>query len=134
MKTKFAVIIEKGKKNYTAYVPELYGCTAKANHLTGLLSRTKNAIRRYQKTEEDLSADFVGAYIVSFKKRKFCVAIKKGKDGYYFASAPSLPGCFTQARTLNKLMGYIKEVLSLCLYDAKNFKGDDFIGIQIVEV
>ncbi|MBI4167906.1 MAG: type II toxin-antitoxin system HicB family antitoxin [Candidatus Aenigmarchaeota archaeon] len=72
--------------------------------------------------------------MLEFKKKKFCVAIEKDKDGYYFAYVPSLPGCFTQAKTPNKLIKYVKEVLVLCLYDNKSFKGDDFVGIQIVEV
>lgn len=134
MKTKFAVIITKREKGYVAYVPELYGCGANAGSVNELLRRTKKSIRRYPKTYEDLSADFVGVYVVTFKKGNFCVAVRKDKDGYYFASVPSLSGCFTQARTLNKLMKYVKEVIALCLYDVKNFKGDNFVGVQSVEV
>ncbi len=71
MKTKFAVIIEKRGKGYAAHVPELYGCSAKAGSVNELSVRTKKSIRHYPKTHEDLSTDFVGVHIVSFKGKNF---------------------------------------------------------------
>jgi len=37
-------------------------------------------------------------------KLKFGVLVEKDEDGYYVASVPSLPGCHTQARSLDELM------------------------------
>ena len=40
------------------------------------------------------------------------------EDGFYVASVPTLPGCHTQARTLEELEGRIAEAIELCLEDA----------------
>jgi predicted RNase H-like HicB family nuclease len=50
-------------------------------------------------------------------KRKFTVVIERDEDGYYVASVPSLPGCHTQARTLDTLMKRVREVIELCIED-----------------
>lgn len=47
---------------------------------------------------------------------------------------PSLPGCFTQGRTIDELMKYIKEVIELCSDSKKSGEKIDFVGVQFVEV
>jgi predicted RNase H-like HicB family nuclease len=47
--------------------------------------------------------------------REFDVVIERDSDGYYVASVPALPGCHTQAKTLDKLMERIREAAELCL-------------------
>lgn len=42
---------------------------------------------------------------------KFGVVVEKDEDGYYVASVPELPGCHTQAKTLDKVMERIKEAI-----------------------
>ncbi len=37
--------------------------------------------------------------------REFNVIIEKDSQGYLVASVPSLPGCHTQAKSLDQLMG-----------------------------
>jgi len=67
---------------------------------------------------------------------KFSVVIEKDEDGYYVASVPELPGCHTQAKTLDELMERIREAVELYLevegsaVEAKR----EFIGVQFVEV
>ncbi|MGH9354411.1 MAG: type II toxin-antitoxin system HicB family antitoxin, partial [Terriglobia bacterium] len=51
--------------------------------------------------------------------RQFTVVIEQDEDGYYVASVPSLPGCYTQARTLDQLAPRIREVIALCLAEQK---------------
>ncbi|MGD0405674.1 MAG: type II toxin-antitoxin system HicB family antitoxin [Candidatus Bathyarchaeia archaeon] len=46
---------------------------------------------------------------------KFGVVVEKDEDGYYVASVPELPGCHTQAKTLDKIMKRIKEAIQACL-------------------
>jgi predicted RNase H-like HicB family nuclease len=46
---------------------------------------------------------------------KFDVVIRKDQDGYFVASVPSLPGCHTQARSLEELEPRIEEAVALCL-------------------
>ncbi len=47
--------------------------------------------------------------------RDFNVVIERDSEGYYVASVPSLPGCHTQAKSLDVLMKRIQEAISLCL-------------------
>lgn len=49
------------------------------------------------------------------KTRQFTVVIEQDEDGYYVASVPSLPGCYTQARNLDELAPRVREVIALCL-------------------
>ena len=48
-------------------------------------------------------------------KREFSVIVERDEDGYYVASVPELPGCHTQARSLDKLMLRVREAIELCL-------------------
>ncbi len=63
--------------------------------------------------------------------RDFSVIIERDAEGYYVATVPELRGCHTQARSLDELMGRIKEAIQVCL----EAEGDDnttldFIGVQ----
>lgn len=67
---------------------------------------------------------------------RFSVVIEKDEDGYYVASVPELPGCHTQAKTLDELMKRVKEAVELYLevkgstIEAKR----ELVGVQFVEV
>ena len=43
--------------------------------------------------------------------RQFTVVIEQDEDGYYVATVPSLPSCYT----LEELAPRIREVIALCL-------------------
>lgn len=65
----------------------------------------------------------------------FDVVIERDSEGYFVASVPALPGCHTQARSLDELSERIKEAIELYL----EVEGDvpdplDFVGIQRVTV
>jgi predicted RNase H-like HicB family nuclease len=47
--------------------------------------------------------------------REFNVIIERDADGYFVASVASIPGCHTQAKSLDELMERIKEAIELCL-------------------
>ena len=47
--------------------------------------------------------------------KEFTVVIERDEEGYLVASVPSLPGCHTQARSLDELVERIKEAIQLCL-------------------
>ena len=47
--------------------------------------------------------------------KEFNVIIERDTDGYLVASVPNLPGCHTQAKSLNELIERIKEAIILCL-------------------
>jgi predicted RNase H-like HicB family nuclease len=68
--------------------------------------------------------------------KKYAVVVEKDEQGYYVASVPELPGCHTQAKTLDKLTERTKEAIEAYL-EAEGHKpetGSELIGIQFVEV
>lgn len=67
--------------------------------------------------------------------REFDVVVEKDEEGYYVASVPVLPGCHTQARSLDELMTRIREAIALCLEaDEVPEEQLNFVGIQRVSV
>jgi len=67
--------------------------------------------------------------------REFSVIIERDAEGYYVASVPALRGCHTQARSLDELMGRIREAAELCLEVAgEQVEPLDFIGVQRITV
>lgn len=64
----------------------------------------------------------------------FKVFIKKGEDGKFIASVPSLPGCHTQGKTLDEARKNIEEAARAYLKTAKKF-GDrvNFDDTQTLE-
>lgn len=68
-------------------------------------------------------------------KRDYNVVIERDGEGYYVASVPSLPGCHTQAKSLDTLMERIQEAIELCLEVEQAASEElDFIGVQRVSV
>jgi predicted RNase H-like HicB family nuclease len=65
----------------------------------------------------------------------FNVVVERDSEGYFVASVPELPGCHTQARSLDELMARIREAIALCL-EVQGREPDalDFVGIQRVTV
>lgn len=67
--------------------------------------------------------------------RQFNVVVERDSDGYFVASVPSLPGCHTQAKSLDELMRRIGEAIELCLeVQGGQVEPLDFVGVQRVTV
>ena len=67
--------------------------------------------------------------------REFNVIIERDSEGYFVASVPSLPGCHTQAKSLDELMERIREAIKLCLeVEEDTDEPLDFVGVQRVSV
>lgn len=68
-------------------------------------------------------------------ERQFDVVIERDEEGYYVASVPQLPGCHTQAQSLDSLMERIREAIKLCL-EAQGAppRGLEFVGVQRVTI
>lgn len=69
-------------------------------------------------------------------KREFNIVIEQDIDGLYLASVPELPGCHTQAKSLDELNESIIEAIELYIEDdmEKLEKLNKFVGIQKVEI
>lgn len=67
--------------------------------------------------------------------RQFDVIIERDEQGFYVASVPSLPGCHTQAQSLDDLMTRIREAVLLCLeVEGIAPKTLEFVGVQRITV
>lgn len=61
--------------------------------------------------------------------------VEKDADGFFVASVPALPGCHTQARSLDELMKRVREAIELCLeVEGAPLEPLDFGGVQRVRV
>lgn len=67
-------------------------------------------------------------------KKDFTVVIEKDEDGFLVASVPELEGCHAQARSMDELLGRMREAIELYLEVKGDFEPLEFIGIQKVEV
>jgi predicted RNase H-like HicB family nuclease len=68
-------------------------------------------------------------------KRQFDVVVERDSEGYFVASVPALPGCHTQARSLDELTLRVREAIELCL-DVRGVSTEDldFVGVQRITV
>jgi predicted RNase H-like HicB family nuclease len=67
--------------------------------------------------------------------RHFDVVIERDEDGYYVASVPQLPGCHTQATSLDEVMQRIREAIELCLaVEAPPEQSLEFVGLQRITI
>jgi len=70
----------------------------------------------------------------------FKTIIRRGQDGYFVASVPSLSGCHTQAKTYEELRERIQEAIQLCLEVAgtdqryRRMPEPTFLGIEDITV
>jgi len=72
---------------------------------------------------------------INFVARQFNVIVERDAEGYYVASVPGLPGCHTQAKSLDELMVRTREAIELVLETAGEPPEPlDFVGVQTVTV
>ena len=67
--------------------------------------------------------------------REFTVIIERDEEGYYVSEVPELPGCHTQAKSLDKLMERTKEAIQLCLeITGKGRPSTHLVGVQKIAI
>ncbi|MCX6592206.1 MAG: type II toxin-antitoxin system HicB family antitoxin [Acidobacteria bacterium] len=67
--------------------------------------------------------------------RAFDVIIERDEAGFYVASVPQLPGCHTQARSLDDLNDRIREAIELYLeVESGELPRLQFVGVQRVTI
>ena len=68
-------------------------------------------------------------------ERQFDVVIERDEEDYYVASVPQLPGCHTQAHSLDDVISRIREAIELCLeVEGAPEQSLEFVGIQRVTI
>ena len=72
---------------------------------------------------------------INFVARQFNVIVQRDAEGYYVASVPALPGCHTQAKSLDELMARTREAIELFLETAgEPAEPLDFVDDQTLTV
>jgi predicted RNase H-like HicB family nuclease len=67
--------------------------------------------------------------------REFTVIVERDSEGYYVASVPSLPGCHTQAKSLDELMIRIREAIDANLdVTLGEPEAMEFVGVQRIAI
>ena len=61
--------------------------------------------------------------------KDYYMVIERDSEGWYIGNIPTLPGCHTQARTIDELTARMQEALTLYLEDS-NIIEPEFIGVQ----
>lgn len=68
-------------------------------------------------------------------RKEFTMVIEKDKDGYYVAEVLELPGCHTQAKSLDELIDRIKEAIILYLESIEEEIPEiEIVGIQKISL
>ena len=67
--------------------------------------------------------------------KEFNGVVERDSEGYFVASVPALPGCHSQAKSLDDLMARIREAIELCLeVEGQEPSNLEFVGIQRVTI
>ena len=64
----------------------------------------------------------------------FNILIEQDEDGMFVSEVIQLPGCHTQARSIDELLKRTKEAILLYLKCAKREENGKFLGLQQIEV
>ena len=69
-------------------------------------------------------------------KNEYTILIEKDEDGYYVGSIPALPGCHSQAKSVDQLMGRMEEAIALWLEVEQETDPSplEWVGIQRLAV
>ncbi|HIH47511.1 TPA: type II toxin-antitoxin system HicB family antitoxin [Candidatus Woesearchaeota archaeon] len=67
--------------------------------------------------------------------KQFTLVIEKDEDGWLISDVVELPGCHTQAKTMDQLLERTKEAIRAYLGSTKNVEiSEKFVGVQQIEV
>ena len=67
---------------------------------------------------------------------EYTIVIEKDEDDYYVGSVPALPGCHTQAKSIDQLLERLREAIALWLeVEGRDSSGLlELVGIQRIDV
>ncbi|MEK6951908.1 MAG: type II toxin-antitoxin system HicB family antitoxin [Nanoarchaeota archaeon] len=65
----------------------------------------------------------------------FTTIIEQDEEGWYVATVPDIPGCYTQGKTIAQILERIKEAIEVCLEaDEEEIEPLKFVGLQQVQI
>ena len=68
-------------------------------------------------------------------KRKYTVIIEKDEENWLVSEVVELPGCHTQAKTMDELLKRTKEAIQAYLESEEPPEiSEEFVGVQQIEV
>jgi len=82
---------------------------------------------------ERINLNNLNLIVRAIDMQEFNVIIEEGEDGYLISEVVELPGCHTQAKTIDQLIKRTKEAIELCL-EAGQKPEEKFVGLQKVRV
>ena len=77
---------------------------------------------------------FKGPHLYKVMKKNFTILIEKDEEGWLVSSVVELPGCHTQAKSMDELIERTKDAISLYVEVEGIEIKDNFLGIQKIEV
>jgi predicted RNase H-like HicB family nuclease len=66
--------------------------------------------------------------------REYNVVVERDEAGWHIASVPALPGCHTQARSLDELMVRVREAIEAYLEAGEAPQPLEFVGVKRISV
>lgn len=67
-------------------------------------------------------------------KRKYTMVIERDEEGWLVSEVVELPGCHTQAKTMDELLKRTKEAIQAYLETDPQEISEEFVGVQQIEV
>lgn len=66
-------------------------------------------------------------------KHVFPVIVERDEAGYYVATNPSLPGCYSQGKSMEEALANVREASEACLGDRSDLK-PSVISVHVITV
>lgn len=67
--------------------------------------------------------------------KKFTIIIEKDEDNWLISEVVELPGCHTQAKSMDQLIERTREAIQAYLEESKELEiSEKFVGVQQIEV
>jgi predicted RNase H-like HicB family nuclease len=66
--------------------------------------------------------------------KKYTIIIERDEEGWLVSEVVELPGCHTQAKTMDQLIERTKEAIKAYLETEQVFVSEEFVGVQQITV
>lgn len=66
--------------------------------------------------------------------KKYTIIIEKDEEGWLVSEVVELPGCHTQAKSMDQLIERTKEAIRAYLGTEEVFVSEEFVGVQQITV